>query len=321
MVDGLNVAVLGAGLMGHGLTQVFAVGGADVAVYDPSAAALASVRDRVSNNLAQLGGNPDAVQRITPYGDLEQAVADADLVIEAGPENLELKQRIFVELDELTSPHAILATNTSVLPVGQIANRVSTRHRVVGTHWWNPPYLVPLVEVIETAETSTAVVDRTMRILTAVGKSPVHVRRDVPGFIGNRLQHALWREAVALVADGVCDAETVDTVVKQSFGLRLAVLGPLENADMVGLDLTLAIHQRVLPDLNRTAGPSEYLEKLVREGRLGMKTGQGFRHWSVTEADQLRHALAEHLVAAATRASAVPTSVSQKREAHEAPQP
>jgi 3-hydroxybutyryl-CoA dehydrogenase len=120
-------------------------------------------------------------------------------------------------------------------------------------------------------------------LLSAVGKTPVRVNKDVPGFIGNRLQHAMWREAIALVQNGVCDAETVDTVVKASFGMRLAVLGPLENADLVGTDLTLAIHEHLLPDLDRTAGPVPYLRALVEQGRLGMKTGAGFREWSTAQ--------------------------------------
>ncbi len=296
MLDGLNVAVIGAGLMGHGLAQVFAVAGADVAVHDPAPAALATVRDRVAANLDALGEDTAALARITPHAEIAGAVAGADLVIEAGPENLEIKREIFAAIGASAPAGAILATNTSVLPVSEIAEGVSGGHRVVGTHWWNPPYLVPLVEVAQAAQTSPQVIAATIDILTAAGKSPVHVHRDVPGFIGNRLQHALWREAIALVADGVCDAETVDTVVKQSFGLRLAVLGPLENADLVGLDLTLAIHAYVLPHIDSTPGPSPLLSELVAEGRLGMKTGEGLRSWSAAEADQVRERLSAHLI-------------------------
>jgi 3-hydroxybutyryl-CoA dehydrogenase len=159
-------------------------------------------------------------------------------VIEGAPEDLALKQRIFDDIENATPADAILASNTSVIPIGQIMAKVRCKQRAPGTHWWNPPYLVPLVEVVRTAETSDAAIASTMALLKSVGKSPVEVKKDVPGFIGNRLQHALWREAIALVAEGVCDARTVDDVVKSSFGARLAVLGPLENADLVGLDLT-----------------------------------------------------------------------------------
>src|SRR5690606_9620308 len=137
--------------------------------------------------------------------------------------------------------------------------------------------------VVGTAQTSPAAIDAMMALLTSVGKTPVHVRKDVPGFVGNRLQHALWREAIAIVAEGIADAETVDTVVKSSFGRRLAVLGPLENADLVGTDLTLDIHNAVLGHIDRSPDPSPYLKRLVAEGKLGMKSGEGFRAWSEEE--------------------------------------
>jgi 3-hydroxybutyryl-CoA dehydrogenase len=172
---------------------------------------------------------------------------------------------------------------------------LAKRDRALGTHWWNPPFLVPLVEVIETQWTSPQAVDFTMKLHAAAGKKPAHVKKDVPGFIGNRLQHALWREAVALVENGICDAETVDAVIKSAFGRRLAVLGPLENADMVGLDLTLAIHQNVLGDIDSRPAPSPYLEKLVKDGKLGFKSGEGFRKWSPEEQTALRAKVLQHL--------------------------
>jgi 3-hydroxybutyryl-CoA dehydrogenase len=190
----------------------------------------------------------------------------------------------------------VLATNTSVMSVGEIGARAKRRERVLGTHWWNPPYLIPLVEVVRAQATAEEVVRRMMELLAEVGKTPVRVRRDVPGFVGNRLQHALWREAIAIVAAGICDAETVDTVVKQSFGRRLGVLGPLENADLVGLDLTLAIHEYVLPHLDRSPGPSPLLRDKVAHGHLGMKTGTGFHHWPPGTPDALRARLLEFLV-------------------------
>ena len=143
-----------------------------------------------------------------------------------------------------------------------------------------------------------------MALLRSVGKTVVHVRKDVPGFIGNRLQHALWREAIALVQNGVCDAETVDTVVKAGFGRRLAVIGPLENADLIGTDLTLDIHQNVLPDLDRTPGPLAYLTGLVGAGRLGFKSGEGFRKWTPEEQAALRARVTAHLKKMAAEAPA-----------------
>jgi 3-hydroxybutyryl-CoA dehydrogenase len=154
---------------------------------------------------------------------------------------------------------------------------------------------VPLVEVIGTRWTSPEAIDWTMRLHADAGKTPVHVKKDVPGFVGNRLQHALWRECIALVENGICDAETVDTVIKASFGRRLAVLGPLENADLVGTDLTLAIHKTVLPAIDKRSGPSPYLKKLVKDGKLGMKSGEGFRSWTPEQQAELRSKVLQHL--------------------------
>lgn len=299
-----TIAIVGAGLMGHGIAQVFAERGHEVRVFDPMPEALASLRSRIGANLSALGQDPAAAQRVLPCQKLADAVAGAHLVIEAATENLDAKRALFAEIEAGAPAEAILATNTSVIPIGSIMAGLARPERALGTHWWNPPYLVPLVEVIGTNRTAPDIVGHTMDILAAVGKKPVHVRRDVAGFVGNRLQHALWREAISLVEEGVCDAETVDTVVKASFGLRLAVLGPLENADLVGTDLTLAIHETILPALNRDAGPSAYLRDLVARGRLGMKSGEGFRRWSPATADALREKLQRHLKGALREADA-----------------
>jgi 3-hydroxybutyryl-CoA dehydrogenase len=295
MTEPAIIGIVGAGLMGHGIAQVLATAGHTVHVHDPSTDSLATLNDRIASNLATLGQDPAAMDRVSGFAELEAAVGGADVVFEAAPEKLPLKQSIFADLERMARPQALLASNTSVIPIGQIAERVASKHRVVGTHWWNPPYLVPLVEVIQADETAATTVERMLDLLRSVGKTPVHVKKDVAGFVGNRLQHALWREAVALVDEGVCDAETVDTVVKASFGRRLAVLGPLENADLVGTDLTLDIHEHVLPALNRSPEPAPVLRRLVSEGRLGMKTGGGFRSWTDDEADTVRQAVSNHL--------------------------
>ncbi len=295
MADKARIGIVGAGLMGHGIAQVFALAGHPVVVYDAVPAALASLRSRIEKNLVELGQDVAAAARVTSADTLADAVGEADVVVEAALEKVALKQDIFAELEKLAPRHALLASNTSVIPIGRIAARVSTRDRVLGTHWWNPPWLVPLVEVIETEGTSPESVTKMLTLLRSVGKTAVHVKKDVPGFIGNRLQHALWREAIALVQNGVCDAETVDIVVKASFGRRLPVIGPLENADLVGTDLTLDIHQNVLPDLDRTPGPLPYLVDLVESGRLGFKSGEGFRRWTPEQQDRLRAAVTKHL--------------------------
>ena len=293
-----RIAVVGAGLMGHGIAQVFALAGHDVAITDSYAENLETVKARIATNLRDLGDDEGAVSRVTPYPDLAQAVRDADYVVEAVLEDLPLKQKLFAEIERYARPDAILASNTSVIPITAIMQGLKQRERAVGTHWWNPPFLVPLVEVIETQWTSPQTIAWTMQLHEAAGKKPAHVKKDVPGFIGNRLQHALWREAIALVEQGICDAATVDAVIKASFGRRLAVLGPLENADLVGTDLTLAIHNTVLPAIDSRPSPSPYLQKLVADGKLGFKSGEGFRKWSAGEQAALRAKVVAHLKAA-----------------------
>ena len=296
----VRIAVIGAGLMGHGIAQVFALAGHDVSIHDSVAANLDSAKARILANLKDLGDDPSAVERVQPTADLAAAVRDADYVVEAVLEDLPLKQKLFAEIETHARPRTILASNTSVIPITKIMEGLRDRSRALGTHWWNPPYLVPLVEVIGTQWTSPAAIDWTMALHKAAGKMPVHVKKDVPGFVGNRLQHALWREAIALVERGICDAATVDTVIKASFGRRLAVLGPLENADLVGTDLTLAIHQTVLPDIENRRGPSPYLEALVANGKLGFKSGEGFRPWSADAQAALRAKVLQHLKKART---------------------
>jgi len=295
MVEKPAIAVIGAGLMGAGIALVFAAAGHPVALFDALEGARATALPRIRDNLRAVGLDPIAADAITLHAQLTKAVANADFVIEAAPEDLALKQALFVEIEDATRPTAILASNTSVIPITAIMARLRNKSRALGTHWWNPPYLVPLVEVIRTVDTSDAAIDATLKLLVSVGKTAVEVKKDVPGFIGNRLQHALWREAVALVADGICDAKTVDDVVKASFGARLAVLGPLENADLVGTDLTRSIHNYVLPALDRSTAASPYLDRLVETGRLGFKSGEGFRSWSPEQQSALRERVTNHL--------------------------
>jgi 3-hydroxybutyryl-CoA dehydrogenase len=290
-----RIAVVGAGLMGHGIAQAFALAGHEVAITDTVMASLGNVQERIAANLRDLGDDERAVERVYPSHDLAETVRDADFVVEAVSEDLALKRKLFGEIERAARPGAILASNTSVIPISRIMSALKDKSRALGTHWWNPPYLVPLVEVIGTRWTSPEAIARTIELHAAAGKTPVHVKKDVPGFVGNRLQHALWREAIALVENGICDAETVDTVIKASFGRRLAVLGPLENADLVGTDLTLAIHKTVLPAIDGRNRPSPYLAALVKSGRLGFKSGEGFRAWSAGEQAALRSRVLQHL--------------------------
>jgi 3-hydroxybutyryl-CoA dehydrogenase len=304
-----EVAIVGAGLMGAGIAQVFATAGLNVSVYDPDAASLASLPDRVRAglDLLELPADP-ALDRIAVADDLAVAVRGADLVIEAGPEHLAVKQEIFAALDRLTGPAVVLASNTSAIPIRDIAREVEHRERVLGTHFWNPPYLVPLVEVVQSAASDPASIAWTIRLLDRVGMKPVHVRTDVPGFVGNRLQHALKREAIALVADGVCDAETVDTVTRYGFGARLGIVGPLEQSDLSGLRLTQAIHEVLMPSLDRTATVHPFLAAKVERGETGAAAGRGFREWAPGEAAARRTEITEELLAAARRRAGAETA-------------
>jgi 3-hydroxybutyryl-CoA dehydrogenase len=267
-------------------------------VYDPQPASLATLHGRITANLADLGENPGCVVHIHATDNLAETVADADFIFEAALEDFVVKQALFAEVEATARPDAILASNTSVMPITDIMRNLTHRGRALGTHWWNPPFLVPLVEVIGTQWTAPDAITRIINLLEHAGKTPVHVQKDVAGFIGNRLQHALWREAVALVEQGICTAEDVDIVVKASFGRRLGVLGPLENADLVGTDLTLAIHRTVLPAIDARSGPSPYLEQLVAAGRLGMKAGAGFHDWTPSDITALRRKIFTTLKAA-----------------------
>lgn len=285
-----RAAVVGAGLMGRRIAGVLASAGLDVAITDTNAEILHAAAVEAARVAGAGRGS------VAAAADLAAAIPDADLVIEAVVENLAVKQELFERLATL-APDAVLATNTSVLPIGAVTERVEDGSRVIGTHFWNPPDLIPVVEVVPSARTAPDTADRVVALLTQVGKLPVRVGRDVPGFIGNRLQHALWREAIALVAEGVCDPKTVDLVVRNTIGLRLATLGPLENADYIGLDLTLAIHDAVIPSLNHDPHPSPLLRELVAAGQLGARTGHGFLDWPAGAREATTARLAQHIAA------------------------
>lgn len=293
-----RIAIVGGGLMGAGIAQVFAGAGHPVTVFEPHPGIRNTILERVAATMRLFEVNEALADNVQVTGDLAEAVAGAGYVTEAAPEKLALKQSLFADLVRFAPPEAILASNTSVIPIHRIVAGLSTAERIVGTHWWNPPGLIPLVEVVQSVKTSAATIRATMELLTSIGKAPAHIVKDVPGFVANRLQHALWREAIAMVAAGICDAATLDSCVKNSFGLRLAVLGPLENADLVGLDLTLDIHKTIIPELDRLDRPNPYLESLVTAGKLGFKTGEGFRSWTEGEIRILRERLAAHLLEA-----------------------
>jgi 3-hydroxybutyryl-CoA dehydrogenase len=299
-----RIAVIGGGMMGVGVAQVFSAAGHEVALQDVYDQALERVPGALRANLSFLAEHglfpPDAVEdavgRVWTTGDMVGAAEGADVVVECVFEDLALKQSVFERLDAACPPETVLCTNTSVMSITEIGERTVHKERVVGTHFWNPPYLIPLVEVVRTEQVDPAVVDRVMALLRRVGKRPIDCKKDVPGFVANRLQHALWREAISIVEHGIADAATVDESIRFGPGLRLPVLAPMENADMVGLDLTLAIHDYILPHLEASGEPSPLLKEKVDAGDLGFKSGKGFFDWPPEAAEASRKRLAAYLV-------------------------
>ncbi len=302
--DVRNISVIGAGMIAPGVAQVFATKNYNVCLYARRQEALPNALDRIRSNLLTmakrgLGSESDiepVISKIKTTTDLAEAAAEAHLIIECVAENLEVKQNIFQQLDQFSPRDAILATNTSVISITQIAAKSTNRQRILGTHFWNPPYMIPLVEVVKGAETSDEVMETTYQVMKDAGKHPVKCLKDVPGFIANRLQHALWREAISIVEHGIADAATVDDAIKHGFAIRLPVLGPLETADMVGLDLTLSIHDYIFKYLESSPHPSPLLKEKVDKGELGFKTGKGFQTWTPEEAEKSRSNLLEYLI-------------------------
>lgn len=299
-----RITVVGAGLMGHGIAQVFASHDHPVWLVENDPKVLNTAKDRVRANLTtmaehgiDLGRDVDGIlDHIRTTDDLATACQDSDYVFEAVFEDLELKQQVLADLDRLCPRKAILCSNTSVISITEIAEKARHRERILGTHFWNPPYLIPLVEVVRARDTADSCTRETYALLARAGKHPVHVHKDVPGFVGNRLQHALWREAFAIIDEGICDPATVDEVIRNGFGLRLPILGPVETADMIGLDLTLAIHDYILRYINADPTPSATLQARVEAGHLGFKSGRGFLEWSEPAISESRKRLANYLI-------------------------
>ncbi|BEQ13572.1 3-hydroxyacyl-CoA dehydrogenase family protein [Desulfoferula mesophila] len=283
----IPVSVIGAGIMGHGIAQVFALAGHPVRLYDPNSEVLATARERVRASLDSFVGvglvseaqAARCLENLTTRADLAAACDGAGLVVEVAPEKMDLKRELFARVEPLVGERVILASNTSALSINELSRDLERPERFLGIHFWNPPQVIPCVEVIPGQYTEVAVADRVVELLKLADKEPVRLKRDIPGFLGNRLQHALQREALALVEQGAAEPEEVDRVVRYGFGLRLALMGPLERADLGGLDTTLAVQRYLLPHLDRRTEASPPLEALVEQGRLGVKSGGGFYDW------------------------------------------
>lgn len=292
MNDLNNIAVLGAGKMGLGIAQLFATKGYQVKViYVFDDKKRGNALEVLTTNLDVLADNQvinkDEISiildRISFTESLEEAADFADIIFECIIEDLETKQNYFEMLDKLCKPSVILASNTSAISITQIAEKAEHKERIIGTHYWNPAYLVPLVEVIKTEFISDETVKKTFQLLEKADKKPVLVKKDVPGFLANRMQHALFREALSIVENGIADPKDVDDAIKYGFGMRLAISAPMEVMDMGGLDLTYSIHSYLFPHLSDSHEPLATLSDKLVEGKLGFKTKSGLQDWTEDE--------------------------------------
>jgi len=279
-----KVAVVGAGLMGHGIAQSFAQEGFPVTVTDVSESALAAVKDRIHANLTILAegkliSNSDvapALDRVSVAEDMSSALRDADFVTEAVFENLEIKQKTFQEMEKFCAPDTILASNTSSIPMTDISSLMARPERAIITHWFNPPHLVPLIEIVPGKRTAEETATTANDLLKKIRKVPVIIRKEIPGFLINRIQAAMNREVYSLVEMGAASAEDIDLAIKASMGFRLASLGPLLVRDLAGLDVTYKVEGDLLKEIySSTEIPGIFKDKIA-QGELGAKTGKGF---------------------------------------------
>lgn len=304
-----NFLVCGGGMMGSAIAQILAaLEGVKVTVYDVFPV---DVEAKVRNNMKLLvekeivtEADVDAiVSKISFTQTLDcDGVRNAEMVVECVLEDMTMKQDLFAQLEEYVADDCIFCTNTSVMSPTEISAKCTHKERLCGTHFWNPAFLIPLVEVVKTPATTDEVAETVMDILTKAGKKPVLCKKDVPGFIANRMQHALWREAISIVERGIADAETVDDACKYSFGLRLPYLPPLVNSDMVGTQLTYNIHSYVLKDLEDRHDASPLLAEMLEEGKKGFRADlvdgkrEGFMSYTDEEIAQINGGLNEYLI-------------------------
>lgn len=299
-----NICAVGAGAMGSFTALCFAMGGYTVRMYDLTDAAVEAGLKNIDGALAtyvergflKSSDLPVIKGRITTTTVLADAAKDADLVIESIVENLAIKQKVFGELDTLCPAHTIFATNTSGLSPTAIAEAVQRKDKFVVTHFWNPPHLLPLVEVVPGKHTSQETVDTACDLMTRIGKKAVPLKRESLGFVGNRLQLALLREALYIVEEGIATPEDVDAVVEYSLGRRLAVTGPIKSADLGGLDVFKNIFSYLGADLCNATGIPAMLSKAVEAGNLGAKTGQGMYAWQPQDLAALKDQRVDELL-------------------------
>ena len=287
-IDAIHrVAVLGLGTMGHGIAQTFAAAGYPVSCYDEELAARASLHERVRTNLlafVEAGLIPQnhvegTLSRLVIFDNEAEAVADAGFVTEAVKEDLAVKQELFERLESLVASDTILASNSSTFPISQSSARMQHPERALVTHWFNPPHLVPLVEVVPGPDTHEETTRTTMALLKGIGKQPLWLRKELPGFLVNRIQVAIQREVWDLLDQGVASADEIDDALRGSVGFRLAVVGPLEVHDFGGLDIQTTVYRNLAPQIRSDTEVPTLVQALVDQGHLGAKTGKGFHEY------------------------------------------
>jgi len=293
--DVKTATVVGTGTMGPGIAQILAQHGVEVRVYDIDPEQLRKARETLNRNLNLMrdagfvsGDDIDRILlQIKDTHDLKAAVEGVDLVIEAIPEVLDLKTGMFADLDAVCAEGTILASNTSGLSITALAKATRRPGKVVGMHWWNPPIIIPVIEIIRGEATDDATLQTVENLVKKIHKVPVLVKKDVPGFLGNRLQYALMREAIALLDEGVASAQDIDTMIKAGIGFKFPVMGPLETIDMAGMDIYHRVSQYLYKNLDNAPNPPSMIEEKVNKGELGLKTGKGFYDYSGVDVGEL----------------------------------
>jgi 3-hydroxybutyryl-CoA dehydrogenase len=276
-----TVLTIGGGVMGGDIATLFAGGGWQVHVMSPSQKTRDALPARILAGLKKLGAPEANASNVITHADLAAIPwKEVDVVVEAATEDLALKHKLFAELERLARPEIALTTNTSTFPIGDIGKHLKTRSRVAGLHFFMPAHLVPLVEVISADSTDPQIAKQLMQLMRDLDKAPIHVTKDVPGFVGNRLQHALMREALYLIADGVTTPEGIDTAVRYGFGFRFIACGPVMQKEMSGWDTHFYSGASLYPHLYSKQEPPPLLKDMVGKGHIGMKSKHGFWKWT-----------------------------------------
>ncbi|MDH4150006.1 MAG: 3-hydroxyacyl-CoA dehydrogenase NAD-binding domain-containing protein [Betaproteobacteria bacterium] len=275
-----HAVIIGGGIMGGDIATLFAARGWTVHVMSPSAKTRDALPARIATGLAKLGAPASHAAAVHGYAELKAVPwADVDIVVEAALEDLALKQKLFAQVESFARPEIPLVSNTSNFPIGDIAKGLKHPARVAGLHFFMPAHLVPLVEVVSSPVTAPKIAEDLVQLLKDLQKAPIWVKKDVPGFVGNRLQHAMMREALYLIADGVTDAEGIDTAVRYGFGFRFIACGPMMQKEMSGWDTHDLVASALYPHLHAEKKPPQWLKDLVAKGRTGMKAKAGMWDW------------------------------------------